>query len=780
MKKRRGISLLCVLALLLSACGGGGESVEENKFTQRNKNAVYKEEPGVYALKDGDVVQMQVADDILYVEQQAYIYEENGVQEIEAEDSGEAGDMAKTAEAAVAVEPAEEEYTEPVVMRYLTSYQMDGTILNQISTKMDNNSGSGTMAVDSEGRIYNILYQYATYEGDDVTDKVYLERHAADGTSELKIWLNEKVQEDYYYVIDLYCTEDGLVVIDTSRGIEVYDQQGNPVKLIEKEEVQDNRLVKIRENKFAMITSTGDSAKIQTLDIQTGTYGEKQDIPFNYYMYGVYGGNYYDVYLTDEYGIYGYNLGDEEITKLVDYISSDFFFTGLSHFAFVDETTFVACYYGEDGNVLSRFTKVAPEDVAEKIDITLGCCYLDYNLKQQIIAFNQSSDTYRINIIDYSMYNTMDDYTQGVSRMNTDIISGEVPDILVLGNDMPVDSYTSKGIFADLNTFLEKDSEVKKEDLLSNVLEALSYEGGLYRIAPYFGVNTYAAKTSDVGEKQEWTMDEALKLLESKPEGTQLFSEITSSGFVYSAMAICGERYVDWEKGECYFDGEEFKKILEYAAALPKEIDYSNLDDTYWNEWETQYLNGKTLVSPIYLSDYRDYTYAKQATFGEDISLVGFPVEEGKGASLNVGNTMSISALSKNQEAAWEFVKYFFTEEYQDEMEFGLPLRSSSLAKREERATQKPFYLDDDGNKVEYEDTYYINGMEIPAEPLSKEEAAAVTDYIKSLNQLGTYNEAINQILMEEVDGYFAGQRTVEEVTDVIQSRVKIYINENS
>lgn len=775
MKKRRGISLLCVLALLLSACGGTESGKDENKFTKMNKNAVYREEPGVYALKEGDVVQMQVAGDILYVEQQAYIYEENDVQENEA--STEAGDSEEAADMA---ENEVEEYIEPVAMQYLTSYQMDGTILNQISAKMDTNSGSGAMTADPEGRIYNIRYQYATYEGDDVTDRVYLERYAADGTSELKIWLNEKMQEEYYYVRSLYCTEDGWIVIDTSRGIEVYDQQGNPVKLIEIEEVQDSQLLKIREDKFAMITSTGDSAKIQTLDIQTGAFGEKQDIPFNYYMYRVYDGNYYDVYLTDEYGIYGYNLGDQEITKLVDYISSDFSFTGLSYFVFADETTFVACYYGENGNVLSRFTKVAPEDVVEKTDITLGCCYLDYNLKQQIIAFNQSSDTYRINIVDYSMYNTMEDYTQGVSRMNTDIISGEVPDILILGNDMPVDSYVSKGIFADLNTFLEKDEEVKKEDLLPNVLEALSYEGALYRIAPYFGVNTYAAKTTDVGEKQEWTMDEALEILKSKPEGTRLFSEMTSYGFVYSAMAICGERYVDWEKGECYFDGEEFKKILEYAATLPKEIDYSNMDDTYWNEWETQYLEGKTLVSPIYLSDYRDYAYAKQATFGEEITLVGFPVEEGRGASLNVGNTMSISALSKNQDAAWEFVKYFFTEEYQDEMEYGLPLRSSSLAKREARAMEKTFYLDDEGNKVEYDDMYYINGMEITAEPLTKEEAEMVTDYIKGLDQLGTYNEAINEILMEEVDGYFAGQRTADEVTDIIQSRVKIYINENS
>ena len=82
-----------------------------------------------------------------------------------------------------------------------------------------------------------------------------------------------------------------------------------------------------------------------------------------------------------------------------------------------------------------------------------------------IIDFNKTNDKYRFTIKDYSVYNTMEDYTQGLTRLNTDIISGDVPDIMILNNQMPFNSYVAKGVFADLNEFLEKDTELKKEDL---------------------------------------------------------------------------------------------------------------------------------------------------------------------------------------------------------------------------------------------------------------------------------------------------------------------------
>ena len=367
-------------------------------------------------------------------------------------------------------------------------------------------------------------------------------------------------------------------------------------------------------------------------------------------------------------------------------------------------------------------------------------------------------------------------------RLNTDIISGEVPDILILNSQMPFESFAAKGVFADLNEFLENDNELKKEDLLAGSLSALSSEDGLYRIAPAFSITSFVAKTADVGSESGWTMSDAMELLSKKPEGTQLLSEVTASTFLYYTVWICGEQYIDWDKGKCYFDSEGFIKTLEFAKTLPTEIDYSTItdDESYWQEMETQYRNGKTILSMQHLSGFRDYNYSKQAVFGEDITLVGFPVDQGMGAGLTFENPIAISALSKHQDVAWEFVKTFFTKEYQQSLEYNFPTRTDALKKLEEKAWEKPYYLDENGNKQEYQDYFYLNGVEIPVEPMTPEETAKVVEYIHQLDTLCIYNETIYNIVMEEAAGYFEGQKTAEEVAKVIQSRVKIYVSENS
>ena len=786
MKKFRVVSLLLAMTLFLTACGGEGKT-NESAGNSMNRNAVFKEIQDAYAL-EGDISQIAVVGDILYVEQYQYnqdapmakmkaaavVNAEIAVeQEVVTEEGAEQED--------VFVEETVE--TAQTATRVITGFNPDGTVKNKIEKTMDMRNGAGNFTADAEGNIYSIMYQYATYENGDNQDKIYLECYGTDGSDKWKIQINENMAEgEYFYVNSLFCNDMNQIVMDSSRGIEIYDTQGNPIKLIEKPNTNDTKLLRIRDGKFAVASSDGNSASIQTLDIQSGVFGEKIKLPFNYYRYQIMNGLHYDIYLSDDYGVYGYNIGDAEITKIMDYISSDFSSNYLYQASFVDENTFVAYYYDDEGVQLSQFTKVPAEEVVDKIELTLGCYYLNYDIKQQLIDFNKNSDQYKIYVRDYSTYDTMDDYTQGLTRLNADIVSGDVPDIMLLNSQMPVESYIAKGVFADLNEFFEKESQLKKEDLLPNVLEAVSYGDGLYRIAPSFSVSSFAAKTADVGEEPGWTMDEALALLATKPEGTQLLSEITSSNFMYNTMWICGQEYVDWDSGECYFDTEGFKKILEYANSLPREIDYTGVmdDETYWQEMETQYRNGKTILSMQYISSFRDYAYAKQGTFGEDITFIGFPVENGLGGCLNIDQTMAISALSKNQDAAWEFVKSFFTEEYQDNLEYNFPVRISSMQKLEEKSWEKPYTVDEQGNKQEYDDYFYVGGMEVPVVPLTKEESGKVMDYIKSLNTICTYNEDLNNIITEETESYFSGQKSVDEVVEVIQSRAKIYVSENS
>ena len=102
-------------------------------------------------------------------------------------------------------------------------------------------------------------------------------------------------------------------------------------------------------------------------------------------------------------------------------------------------------YDAEDGNALGRFTKVPPSEVKDKKTLVLACNGIDYDVRNNIVKFNKNNDEYRITIQDYAaLYNTEDDYQAGLNRLNADIVSGKIPDILVIDDNMPVESYVSK------------------------------------------------------------------------------------------------------------------------------------------------------------------------------------------------------------------------------------------------------------------------------------------------------------------------------------------------
>jgi hypothetical protein len=51
-------------------------------------------------------------------------------------------------------------------------------------------------------------------------------------------------------------------------------------------------------------------------------------------------------------------------------------------------------------------------------------------------------------------------------------------------------------------------------------------------------------------------------------------------------------------------------------------------------------------------------------------------------------------------------------------------------------------------------------------------------DIINNSHKIQVYDGQINKIIMEEAGAYFAGQKSAEEVADVIENRVGIYIKE--
>ncbi len=657
--------------------------------------------------------------------------------------------------------------------------------------------------MDSEGNLYAIKgisrqvsgtgsETDASVDGEGTEEYVedyYLTKMDIQGEEVYSVYLNEipeikKLQEEngYFYVNNFIFDRGKAIYLIIYGNLLKFDMDGNLVDIFsEREELENADYITTADGKTIAVIYGDTGISTATVDLEKGTFGEKYAISGVSYEYSFYPGVGYDLYLVNTYGLYGYNLGDADKTQLMSYIDSDFDFYNLYQVMGINDKELYAMYDDpEDGDrVLAKFTKVPPEEVKERQEITLAMAYTDWNVRQEVVRFNKSNEAYRISILDYaSLYGTDDDYKAGIKQLNADIASGKVPDIILLDETMPVDSYISKGLFEDLKPYIDKDSELDINEFMPNIIEAFSVDGKLYTLVPSYTVLTLMAKAADVGNERGWTVQEVKDLLASKPEGTQFLADVTQSEMMERCISMSGNQFVDWENGNCNFNSDEFIQMLEFISTFPEEIDRNLWTEEYWENYESMWREGKVLALATSIGDFRGYSYTEKGTFGEKVTMIGFPSSNGEGSVIQPRQQLALSSKSKCREGAWEFLKVFLQDEYQEKI-YGLPVSIKCLDKLATKAMEKPYYMDENNEKVEYDDTYYISGVEIIIPPMTAQETEELKEQLYSFTQIYKFDEALFNIINEEAAPYFAGQKSAKDVAGIIQSRVQIYVNEN-
>lgn len=516
-------------------------------------------------------------------------------------------------------------------------------------------------------------------------------------------------------------------------------------------------------------------------DIEAGTLGEQTELPFHD-NFGIHGGTGQDLLLANNMGLYTWSPGDAEPKMLMNSINSDLLADDINMVLWIDDQHFAAVYHDirTYAQKCACFTYVDPADIPDKKELVLGGSYVGSEIRAKVIQFNQSNSQYRITLKDYSIYNSPEDWTAGQTRLNNDIISGKMPDIMMFTDLNSYRNYVSKGALADIGKLLAADPELGGLEYLQNVWDAYSVNGQLYAVIPSFNVQTMVAKKSLVGEPQSWTMADVEAVLATMPQGAAAFGDMTRDGFIYNILSYGGKDFIDLETGECHFDSQEFIDMLEYAKTLPKESYKEDEDYDYFSH-ENQYRENRSLMRELYISNIEDCKYQIKGYMGEEVSYVGFPTSDSKGSCLGIsGSALMISANSQQQDEAWQFVRQFLTEEYQTSSElYSMPVLKSAFLAKAAKATERSYWTDENGNKEYYDDYWTINGEQVVLEPFTQEEVEEICQFIYGVNRTAYYNEEIRNIIIEDAEAFFSGQRSAQEVAGIIQSRAQVYINEN-
>lgn len=504
------------------------------------------------------------------------------------------------------------------------------------------------------------------------------------------------------------------------------------------------------------------------------------------------GGGDYDLYYTSGTQFYGYDLATEEATVLFSWIGCDINSNMLGELSVADDGAVHAILRSDGDEEDWRYeyvtvSKVPYDSVPHKESLSLATLYLDYNTQNAIIDFNRANDKYRIDVVDYSQYNTAEDYSAAVTKLLTEIMSGVMPDILCLSSDLPYRQLAAKGLLEDLYPYFDSDGELNRDDFFPNVLAALEVDGKLYSACAGFMVMTAIGASSVVGDTPGWTYDDYTAALATMPEGCEGFPfGIDRDTMLEVCLALDMNDYVDWSAGTCNFDSEDFIKLLEFAAAFPDASLYENYEYTAEDGDTARIAEGKQmlLVESFTSTDFFMYDYDK--LFGGSATCIGFPTNHGVGNVLTTAENYAISSTCRNKDAAWDFVRGFLTEDYQEDTYY-LPTNQNAFETNLERGMEITYQQDANGNYILDE-----NGERIPqsrgmvstgAETFeiyatTPRQAEMLRTAISSAEKMMDYDTSIIDIVKEQAAAYFAGQKSAAETAKLIQSKANIYINE--
>lgn len=470
----------------------------------------------------------------------------------------------------------------------------------------------------------------------------------------------------------------------------------------------------------------------------------------------------YDLYYSDEYGIFGYDMEMETGRKLFDYALSGS--TG-DVIPLQNGNFFGAMDTEGDSETLAIYQKIEKDVNAQKKILTFATLGNNSQITDMIYQFNKEQSGIEI---------VVKDYAGSVERLNADMIAGSIPDIFDL-QDMSVMQYVENGYLEELTPYYETDADLSVEDLIPSVVQAMETAGGLYYVSSGFDVLSLAAKTSDVGTGSGWNYTEMENVLREKDSSARFFYIDEKVLLLQMILGCETSDFVDRKTGTCSFDGGDFKILLETCNT--RGVDE---EESHWTKGEAELLRSGEVLFRYATSDIEDFKETL-AAFSEDVNFIGYPCSDRNGNYVSFTSRLGVSSKSDYKEEAWEFLRYFMSKEYQGGVMsmMHLPTRKDCFDLWIEAQTAEEDYTNEMGRKIivnRY--TADIDGVPYEVAPLTKEQAEQYVDMVNRAVKPAEWDSHIMDIVLEEAGAYFTGDKNIDNVVNVIQKRVKIYVSE--
>lgn len=664
-------------------------------------------------------------------------------------------------------------------------------------------SNISNMSVDKNGNIYVLESYYASNanENEEIKQGSFIRKLDASGKELLRVE-SEKLtgnEEDGYLQSVILSPEGKLCFIVSGQGSKLIFADENLKKVGEK---QFNEIAWISgsaqsaDGKFYLMYYGNANMMVSELDFEAMDL--KSGVSVDRNVYNMYmGGGGFDFLAADNANLYGVSAETGKSEYVLGFTNSGIDMLNLKLLITLENgdilalTDKSAVSFSGGGGVsgdgsgneyeMVYLTKTPKAEAPQVQTLTLAGIYIDGFLSQKILEFNKKSNDLKIEVKDYSAFNTNDDYMAGETKLLTEIGAGNVPDMLCSQMSMQ-QSFIKKGLFIDLLPLIDADKELGgRAALVAPVLNASLTDGKLYTLSAGFR-HLCCVAPSDLLPDKIVSLEAARAAKEKlQKDATYFDSYIDGPTFLSFAMVLNQGDFADFKNGKTMFDSQKFIDLLNLSKEMPaRNQDMVNIE---YEEPAIRVRDGKQLFMLLSNdSDLSEYRMLSTILNGK-INFCSLPGSDKIFSTFMVDSGLSISANCAAPELAWKFVRTLVSEvqTYEESDFFGsFPMNAKSFDNLLNKLMEKQMIKDENGNEIE-ESRYGIGtagGETIELYALTAEQRDALMKAFDETTMLNEPDRKLMEIINEETAAFFSGSKTAEETAKIIQNRASIYVSE--
>ncbi len=498
-------------------------------------------------------------------------------------------------------------------------------------------------------------------------------------------------------------------------------------------------------------------------------------------------GTDYEWYIADSDGIFGVDSTDGTETLLCSFGNSSLFYNDIESLYALCDGVFLA-YYQDRFTGAAQYLLLKPS--AQQIErILLHMAWLSgdgssFDTMQGIVSlFNASGTGYFVEISNYGKYGFFGTDSPGLKQFQKDLLDGKSYDLYAM------DSQRCSAIFSTMeqNASL-MDLSSMAEVLLPSFQNAYRTENGIFALPYSIRYYMLACPSS-----RDSAMSSILAEANAAAESTDAI--LSSSPFHYDMAETYARSLL--QSGTVDFTSADFLSLLQTVKKVSETWSdkYGFFTTRGYATFTELFVSAQTFLDAVQEDRIR-YTYFPISEPGMlaaykliydtvPVHVTGLPTADGKSAIKGQAEINLCAPVSGNTTGAEAFLSYYLSDAIQQNAlirDTQFPITAPAF----DREMENRYYV---YNVMQFDQTTIRAQSRSAAAPkdvsapnvvveMTDAEMTALAELFRSAMISTVQDNMVSQILSEELEPYFAGDRTAEATAEIIEKRVGIYLAE--